>query len=239
MSKTLQQVQEELNANLPRSIVKTRDAGHGRTLDYLSNFDVKKSLNDILGIGMWAYEIKDLTCVHNGVIKDRFNKDIYSTSYVAKVRAVFQLGSGCLTEFIDVGFGNGTDKADPGKPHELASKEAVSDALKRCACNLGMRLGLALYDKDQNFVIEEEEKKPVIVNSSGNGVEATTAPLSVISPDKYIKSIVATSKVLVAQGKANVDDLKSLMKNQYGTDNKDDLTAEQASAFLAQLKGKL
>lgn len=225
------EIAKRLNENLNRSEVSTRDAGQGRKLDYVSNFYVKKRLNDVLGVGNWAYEIRNLTCVHSGVIQNNYGKEVHSASYTAQVRIVFDLGDGVKTEFCDIGFGNGTDKLDPGKCHELASKEAVSDAVKRGACNLGMSLGLSLYDKTQEFVTNaEDEPKPVKETLTK---APTPAKLDI---SKVLGDIAVTSKVLTAKSFITLPELKDLLKTKYGAEKKEDLNETQATELSLYLK---
>jgi recombination DNA repair RAD52 pathway protein len=73
----------------------------------------------------------------------------------------------CGVRVVDRGHGHGIDRY-VGAAVESAEKEAATDALKRCAKSLGMRLGLALYDKAQEHVAEpaltvsEEEQEGVV-----------------------------------------------------------------------------
>ncbi len=141
-----------LDANIPRNAISTRQGGAGARLSYLTGHYVIARLNEVIGQGAWSYETLSLQKVFEGTYKNNQGKDIFSVSYVSTVKLI--IGG---TQFTDVGFGDGTDAKDPGKAHELATKEAVTDALKRCAKNLGWSLGLALYDKEQTHVTDEED----------------------------------------------------------------------------------
>lgn len=144
-------IKQKLDEPIPRSAVATRSGG-GSTLSYLTSFYVIQKLNEVIGQGNWAYS-SEVTHVHSGEVDGKYGKS-YSTHYTARVRLVVAI-DGNSTEFTDYGYGDGTDKTNPGKAHELAVKEAVTDGLKRCAKNLGMAFGLALYDKTQEFVSDE------------------------------------------------------------------------------------
>jgi len=125
-----------LQAPIPADMVKQREGGGGKQLDYVEHFRVVARLNEVLGAGEWSTSLLELRLVNES---ERNGK--HAVSYVARVRLH---GDGWAYE--DVGFGTSIDR-DPGGVHEKAVKEAVSDAEKRCARHLGWSLGLALYEK--------------------------------------------------------------------------------------------
>lgn len=227
------ELKEKLDAKIPRAAISSRSAGNGVTLDYLTGFYVIARLNEVLGQGNWEYTVEDLSKVFEGEVNGR-----YATSYIAKVGLTANLSKeakpatnpdGSISYysrfegkayFSDYGYGDGTDKINPGKAHELAVKEAITDGVKRCAKNLGMSLGLALYDKTQENVEDEQITKGTMgstttigasagsssaaahvnSNSEGGGNERPTGDTR-----KLIRSAVA---VLNAQKKISVDNFK-------------------------------
>ena len=139
----------KLNANLPPEKVKQREAGKDRNgqvrwVSYVDGFDVIDTLNEILGSAGWGYRAT-VRQVWDGMD----DKGRFCVAYLGS--CVLTVGD-CVIE--DVGAGHGIDY-NPGQAHESASKEAATDALKRCAKSLGRRMGLALYDKQQTHVGEE------------------------------------------------------------------------------------
>ena len=81
-------------------------------------------------------------------------KKMISISYMCTLRVTVKCGSEAVIKE-DVGFGNGVAGATAygiGSCIELASKEAVTDALKRCMRYYGNKFGLTLYDKDVNLI---------------------------------------------------------------------------------------
>lgn len=163
MSKTLQETLELLNSKIPREDVRLRDGGGSFKLSYLEGWRVIDLLNQAFGPGNWAYgsEVTKIDVPSSIKKVDNYSKkevELHVAHYMAKVRLIVTFPDGRTTEFIDYGYGDGQDKQQPGKAHELAIKESVTDGLKRCAKNLGHRLGLALYDKTQENVDEPEER---------------------------------------------------------------------------------
>ena len=144
MGEEQQKMREALQADLPRSVVKQRSQGGGG-VSYVTGFYVIDTLNQVLGNGCWGYDIEDLRVV--ATWED--DKKRARVSYLA----IVTLHGMSLERITDTGTGHGIDH-DPGQAHESASKEAVTDALKRAAKSLGRRLGLALYDKSQEHVAD-------------------------------------------------------------------------------------
>ena len=140
---------ELLSAGLDRSNVKTRDQA-GQTLSYVDGHYVITRLNDVFGPTSWSTTVEKLDVCHSGVNE----KGNHVVSYLARVMLTVHSGD-MFNQTEDVGFGHGSDKR-PGIAHESAAKEAVTDALKRCARQLGASFGLALYDKEQKDVVDNE-----------------------------------------------------------------------------------
>mgnify|MGYP001073466601 CR=1 FL=1 len=152
--------------------VKTRE-GTGKTqLSYLASFHVIAEANRIFGFDAWDSEILSLSQVD----KTEYEKPPYkagddpkqmiSISYLCKLRVTVKAGENQVIRE-DVGFGNGVAGNTAygiGSCIELASKEAVTDALKRCMRYFGDKFGLTLYDKDNTYFLDSEqfeESKPV------------------------------------------------------------------------------
>lgn len=261
MAKTYDEVKAELDSKLPADSVSTRDAGQGRSLSYVSSYYVLEQMNRIVGQGNWAYETQEMRLVYEGSIEgESYGKKVttYNAHYVAKVLLVVDLPEGKKAMFSDYGYGDGSDKKSPGKAHELAVKEAATDALKRCIKNLGMRMGLALYDKEQTNVEEEPSTIRTSItrsetNATGDGARvngtaskptetkeriqaqsgASTSPKE---REKVNAAITSAARVLHAQGKAQMSDIKSILSTTYKVGKKEELTDVQAKEFLAKLE---
>lgn len=154
MTFTEQQV-EMLNAKLDGSRVKERDG-----FSYIEGWFAIHEANRIFGHGEWDSEVVDLKCVistqqgqTNYTGRDR---EGYIVAYVASVKVTVRHDGG-ESFHEDVGYGEGINYSNVGQAHESASKEAVTDALKRALKNWGNPFGLTLYDKAQ----EDVERAPV------------------------------------------------------------------------------
>lgn len=154
MSFTTEQI-AQLSAPLQRAHVKTRRQA-GRELSYIEAWKAIEEANRIFGFGDWSSETIECRCVaekERQIGKDQYIKQGYGVSYIARVRVtVSALGERIVRE--GVGAGHGID-ADLGQAHESAIKEAESDARKRALMTFGNPFGLALYDKSQENVTDD------------------------------------------------------------------------------------
>lgn len=211
MTKT--ETQKQLDENIPKDVIRTRTQG-GVTLSYLETWQVIDRLNQVLGQGNWGYTIQTLTKVFEGEIEQASGK-AFTTSYTATVALSANVDNRTVY-FTDVGYGDGTDRRSQGKAHELGVKEAVSDGLKRSAKNLGRSMGLALYDKTQEFVGETVGKpvvqtepaintrQPNLVKQPEPGVSTKTDTIK----QRPIKELLSTAfKILEAQKKSTEKEL--------------------------------
>jgi DNA recombination protein Rad52 len=252
---TIAEIRKQLDAKIPRSAVSLRDGGGPKKLSYLEGWYVIARLNEVLGQGNWSYEIASMQLVHSGEVNGK-----QSVHYIAQVMLKAHLGNGQDARqvyFSDVGYGDGTDKYNIGKAHELAAKEAVTDAVKRCAKNLGMSLGLALYDKSQENVDDEEKPETVQAGGSKDTKAAAMGPVrsnsaETVSPGATQSAIgpypkgdrklgntkigdlaVVFTKRTDASGKrlGTMGDLKTHLETNYKVTKKEELTDEQAEEF--------
>lgn len=232
MTKTYQTVSEALDNPIPRDVVRERESGGGRTLSYLEGHYVIDRLNKVLGIGNWATQITELKNVFSGEVGNK-----HSAHYTCRVRLVVELPEGKRTEYEDVGYGNGYDKTDPGKPHELAVKEAVTDAIKRTAKNLGMSMGLALYDKDQTNVVDTLVEANTEMNVTSINTPAVI-PAAISAKETNIKLLANLGKVAIAKKKYTKESLQEKVRS-FGVASIKELSDEQVTSFITTLKGEV
>ncbi len=141
---------DQLNEPLSKESVKTRDGTGNQKLSYLAAFHVINEANRIFGYGKWSTEIMHLHQVDKTEYIKIPDKEMVSISYTCHLKLTVT-GVPSMVSHEDVGFGNGVaGNAAYGIASciELASKEAVTDALKRCLRYYGNQFGLSLYDKD-------------------------------------------------------------------------------------------
>lgn len=132
----------QLFADLNPSRIENRTQG-GAKLSYLAAWDIRASLTRVFGFAGWSaqlqtYEIHriDEVAKSNGTGK---NFRVLASAHV-ELR-IHQTGA----VYGEAGAASQTG-ADIGEATDFALKTAESDALKRCAINLGTTFGLSLYD---------------------------------------------------------------------------------------------
>lgn len=250
MTRPIEDVVKDLDDSIPRSAVSERDGGGGRTLSYLAGHYVIDRLNKVFGPLGWASATTRLDCVHGGehFKYGKTEKRVFVAHYIAQVRLVVEVEHK-KTEHTCTGYGDGEDAYNPGKAHELAVKEAETDALKRCAKNLGQSMGLALYDRDQPKVYDDAPQAgtlPVTETDTQAGIadvtkqQAAPAQGASASPavdrDFLNKQLTGLSKIVNSKGVKTLAEIKAYMFEFYGAKTKEELSDAQAEQFVGDLK---
>lgn len=231
----LEELRKKLDAPIPRKVIAKRKAQGNVYLDYLEGWYVIARLNEVFGNLSWGYSITELNCVHQGPVTNARGETKFVASYLAQVSLNIydtrgdesEWGLGRGTNYTDVGYGNGMDAYDQGKCHELAAKEAVTDALKRAAKNLGFSMGLALYDKTQEMVTDDEITKNVETENVARR-EAQTDTNSKVR-------LSAAAKKAADAGKISFKDLTAKIKQDFGKESKD-LTPAETDKLIEYLE---
>ncbi|WP_417332753.1 Rad52/Rad22 family DNA repair protein [Halarcobacter sp.] len=136
---------ELLTQELDSSRVKSRSKGN-INLSYLEGFDLIETANKVFGYGNWSYSIKSL----DYLCTEQNQNQNFVISYKAIVEVIVYDNKHMQNiSRNDVGTGTGIAKTQ-ADAHEGATKEAVTDALKRALRSFGNQFGLSLYDKSKN-----------------------------------------------------------------------------------------
>ena len=127
-------------------------------LAHLEAWDVRRQLIRIFGFGGFSIETLSLDLVHehanpNHRKKNRAGEEYgdpytaWTIVYRAQVRLTVFDGQGReISHFEDGAAGDAVNQPSVGDAHDMAMKTAFSQALKRCAVNLGDQFGLSLYN---------------------------------------------------------------------------------------------
>jgi DNA recombination protein Rad52 len=129
-----------LKANLDPAHIKKPDGKFGPKGDYIEGWHAINEANRIFGFDGWSYSI-DLCRDDLREATDSKGNSQWQAAYTC----ICTVQAGGVSRQ-DVGFGSGFSK-NIGDAIEGATKEAVTDALKRCLRTFGNVFGLALYDK--------------------------------------------------------------------------------------------
>lgn len=227
MIKDFKQMELELDADIPRDVVSQRDGGGGRKLSYLEGWYVIDRLNKIFGPLNWAKEVLDVRQVVNTTSKGEF------PAYLVKVRLSILLtdAKGTQSVVVKEAYGYGADKSSQNA-HELAIKEAVTDGLKVAAKDLGMSMGLALYDKTQERVSDGVEQTEVIISLR----PAESKPSVGGSKEELSTAIKSYFKVAEAQKRLTKDAFRSTILALHNVEKVDELSETDMGTVLNKLK---
>lgn len=141
------EAKEILSEKLKKDAISSRKKGN-TDLSYIESHHAIREANRAFGFDGWNYDIVKL----DKVSEEKNNNGNHVIGYIARVRIM--VDDTCRE---DVGFGSGISKTLVDA-HEGATKEAVSDAMKRALRTFGDIFGLALYDKKQEHVEQEPER---------------------------------------------------------------------------------
>lgn len=126
----------------------------GISLSYLEGYHVIDEANRIFGFDKWGYTVDIIDTQKEQITIGAQKKEGH---YIGVIAKVYLSVDGVYRE--DVGFGSGRSTSFVDA-HELAYKEAVTDALKRAFRSFGNQFGNALYDKTQKNVEDKSKAKP-------------------------------------------------------------------------------
>ena len=116
---------------------------HLRGQSHVEAWDVRRWLNRVFGFGGWSDETRELVCVSEREI----NPGRWTVVYRAQTRLTVKTTDGrTLSSWDDAAMGDSRNQPSLGDAHDMAMKTALSQALKRCAVNLGDAFGLSLYN---------------------------------------------------------------------------------------------
>lgn len=140
---------EVLTKPLNSTRVAKRSQG-GKQLAYLESWDVRAHLIRIFGYGNFDLELLD--CQHVTTREYTSSGDkatpMVEPMWFARMQLTVRDPEGhTLCTYTEAAVGSASAPATMlGEAHDNALKTAESDALKRCAINLGTQFGLSLYD---------------------------------------------------------------------------------------------
>jgi hypothetical protein len=129
-----------------------------RGLSHLEAWDVRRQLIRVFGFGGFSIETLSLDLVHNhgqeGFRKKNKQGEYYGDPYTAwtvvyraQVRlTIFDTSGREISHWEDGAAGDAVNQPSVGDAHDMAMKTSLSQAVKRCATNLGDQFGLSLYN---------------------------------------------------------------------------------------------
>lgn len=179
---------KELTALLLRPINPTR-VFRKEGQSHLAAWDVRAHLIRCFGFAGWSAETVALELIHDLETTTKAGKPARKVAYRAHVRLTIHATGAAYSEWAT---GEATmPDFKHGDAHDFALKTAESQALKRCAMNLGSQFGLSLYDNgnmndvvrgvfsvkfDDAVTVTDEGTEPGAVVDTETGEIAEPAP---------------------------------------------------------------
>lgn len=144
MSLTVEQVDALLAPLDSRRVRQVQGNAH------LEAWDIRRHLLRVFGWGGWSFEVVSSECIleRSKWDEDSTHKGRHTVAYRVVGRLTIHSDDGrVLATFEDGATGDAQNQPGFADAHDMALKTAMSQALKRCAVNLGDRFGLSLYNK--------------------------------------------------------------------------------------------
>lgn len=123
---------------------------HMNGQSHVEAWDVRRYLIRVFGFCGYDVETIKCECIERIEIPPvgPKGKPRYTIVYSADVRLTVKAPNGtALAVYEDGATGDAVNQPSLGDAHDFAKKTALSQALKRCATNLGDQFGLSLYNK--------------------------------------------------------------------------------------------
>lgn len=126
--------------------VNPKRIGQVRGMSHMEAWDIRRQLIRIFGFGGYSTETIALDLVAERETKQG-DRSRWTVVYRAQVRLTVYAADGSQLGCWDDGAaGDSVNQPSLGDAHDMAMKTALSQALKRCAVNLGDQFGLSLYN---------------------------------------------------------------------------------------------
>lgn len=129
---------------LLRPINGLRVSKDGKGFSHLEAYEVRAHLSRIFGIGGWSQEVVEQAVVFES--STDADKPRWTVCYRSLVRLTIP-GDYDGVVYTEGATGDATNMPSRADAHDMALKTSQSQALKRCAMNLGDQFGLSLYNK--------------------------------------------------------------------------------------------
>ncbi|WP_406334299.1 RAD52 family DNA repair protein [Streptomyces zaomyceticus] len=151
---------------------------------HVEAWDVRRWLNRTFGFAGWSLETLELACV----AQTEITKGRWTVVYRAQVRLTVKAPDGrALSSWEDAASGDAPNQKAIGDAHDMAMKTALSQALKRCAVNLGDQFGLSLYN--------DGSRRPVVqwsaVHTAPKDPEQAAAEDEPVKPEPAVEQRAA------------------------------------------------
>jgi hypothetical protein len=217
-------------------------------MSYMEVWDIRRQLIRTFGFAGYAIETLSLDLIHErSELRRKKNKKgeeygdpytAWTVIYRAQVRlTVFDDQGRELSHWDDAAGGDSVNQPSLGDAHDMAMKTSVSQALKRCATNLGDQFGLSLYN--------DGSTEPVVQFSAAHPPSEWQAPAATAEPEPNDPPVgqeprpeaepddsVPVTETADDQAKRELEELKEKVRNGWKS-----LLATEQNLLEAEKKG--
>lgn len=185
-------VRRRLDKPLDAGRVKQRQGRGSGSLSYIEGHDAIRTANEIFGHGGWGTRIVEQALLGVEQATSSQGKPGHRVAYRCIVEVTVQ---GC-PPVQGSGYGDATEYTGSALTcHELALKEAETDAMKRALVKFGDQFGLALYEKDAAARAEHvAQPAPAWAAPTGKVDELVRLLLEEGRPDAQIHQVIGKQK---------------------------------------------
>lgn len=190
---------DDQRAQLLRPIHPRRVNKDGKGYSHVEAYEIRAHLSRIFGIARWSCQVEKMELVFERPTKTKAGKDATEVCYRASATLSVRSPTGAvLAVYTEWATGAATNP-DLGDAHDMAVKTAESQALKRCASNLGDQFGLSLYNGGsmaplvirtlEQGVITAPDLEAEAVCDGVEGVVGTLTPEGDAAPREYEREV--------------------------------------------------
>lgn len=203
----------------------------GRSFSYLEAWDVRRTLIRVFGYIGFSADVIGCEQVFEEETTTSNGKPAWHVAY----RVTMCLAIGRSATYTEVAIGAAT-LPDRGQAHDMAVKTAESDALKRCAINLGTQFGLSLYQNGSTTDVVKwtlDGEAPVEATETPDepvAPEASPAPENATAPAEPVAEATSADPNVGTDLDTVMADLRSV----YGMES-----AAVKIQRVAEIKGSL
>lgn len=152
----------------------------GKGFSHVEAYEIRAHLNRIFGFARWSAEVVEQALVFETLGADDDPNPRARGKWTVCYRSLVTLaidapdgrpqGARHLATYTEGATGDATNMPSRADAHDMALKTSASQALKRCAANLGDQFGLGLYNKGSlqplvRTIVDREAGKPVEVDA--------------------------------------------------------------------------
>lgn len=150
----------------------------GQKLSYLSQQDVRSHLTRILGFARWSGETVSTELMFADPVVMRNEKEGWYCAHRVTYTLTICAPSGMpLARYTESAIAGNT-QPEKHEAMDMSLKSATSDAMKRCAINLGDQFGLSLYNKGSvGAIVRGSLVQPTVDGRDGGRRDAEKAQL--------------------------------------------------------------